>query len=56
MPRDLMALTEGKVRALKRVLFPSLSITDLSDIGKIRYPKPLKENDRLSNKEVRKVI
>ncbi len=47
---------EGKVRALRRVLFPPSPIADLSDIAETRYPEPLEENGRLSNKEVREAI
>jgi len=46
----------GKVRALRRVLFPPPPAADLRDITRARYPEPLKIGEEVTTREVFKAI
>lgn len=47
---------DGKVRALRRVLFPPPPQADLADIEGARYPKPIATNSQITEKEVKEAI
>ena len=49
-------INKQKTNTLKKIFFPSSLLTDLSDILKARYPKPMPTNHNITTTQVKRAI